>query len=149
MKSFPRMLALVAAIQLSAAPALFAGAEHGHSHDHAHRKDRELAIPESREALWAAIRSAHADLAKAVESRTADAAYEAEETLQAYLKALPRKLADADAEARKRIEGQIRNLARAYDAIHHAVEDGNWDKAALDVKKADGAFRVFAAQLAK
>lgn len=147
MNSFHRLVALMAAFQISAAPALFAGGEHAHTHDHAHGSSREVIIPENREALWAAIQSTHSDLVKAVQLRTAAAAYEAEEMLQAYVKALPAKMTGADAETRRRVEGQLRNLARAYEAIHHAVEDGKWDRAADAIKKADGALRVIRAQL--
>lgn len=61
-----------------------------------------------------------------MESKADAAVHESEAKLQAYIKALPAKVADLEEATRQRIEGQVRNLARAYDAIHHAADDKAW-----------------------
>lgn len=126
-----------------------AGPNHAHDHGHSHAGDKEIKIPETREDLWKEIQAEHASLLKAVESKDDGAVHHAEEKLQAYLKALPEKIADLEEGVRKRIEGQARNLARAYDAVHHAADDKAWDKATAEMKKAEGGMKLLAAQMPK
>lgn len=128
-------------------PLAYAGP--GHDHDHAQMPAVEVVIPGTRAALWEAIQAEHAALARAIESRDVEAAHTAETKLQAFLKALPGKLSGLDESATRRIEGQARNLARAYDAVHHATDAKAWDKAAAEMKKAGGGLRLLEAQLAK
>jgi len=125
------------------------GDGHGHAHSHGHAEQKEIQIPETREDLWTAIQTEHAALLKAVESKADAAVHESEAKLQAYMKALPEKAADLEEATRKRIEGQARNLARAYDAVHHAADDKAWDKAASEMKKADGGMKLLTAQMPK
>ena len=127
----------------------YAGPNHGHDHGHSHAGSEENKIPETREDLWNEIQKEHASLLKAVESKDDGAVHHAEEKLQAYLKALPEKIADLEEGVRKRIEGQARNLARAYDAVHHAADDKAWDKATAEMKKAEGGMKLLAAQMPK
>lgn len=122
-------------------------AEPGHDHGHDHAQASAISIPESQGDLWKVIQAEHASLREAVESRSDAAAHTAEEKLQAYLKALPEKLKDLEEGVRRRIEGQARNLARAYDSVHHAADDKAWDKAAAEMKKAEGGMKLLAAQM--
>lgn len=126
-------------------PALYAGPDH--DHNHGSTRNMEIVIPETREELRKAIQSEHAVLLQAVESKNDTAAHTAENNLQAYLKTLPEKLSDLEDADRKRIEGQVRNLARAYDAVHHATDDQAWDKAKSELKKAEGGLQLLATQL--
>ena len=50
---------------------------------------------------------------------------------------------------RARIDGQAKNLARAYDGVHHASDDKAWDKATTSLKKAEGSMKLLAAQISK
>jgi ABC-type Zn2+ transport system substrate-binding protein/surface adhesin len=126
-----------------------AGPNHDHDHAHTHGDKADIPIPETRADLWTAIKTEHAALVQAVENRTDEAVHQAEGKLQAYLKSFPEKVADLEESARKRIEGQTRNLARAYDAVHHAVDDKAWDKAASEMKKAEGGIKLLTAQMSK
>lgn len=133
-------------------PALAApdnGHGHAHGHAHSHTGTKTVTVPESRQDLWTAIQTEHDALLKAVENKADGAVHESEANLQAYMKALPEKITDLDDAARKRIEGQARNLARAYGAIHHAADDKAWDKAAAEMKKAEGGMKLLTAQMPK
>jgi hypothetical protein len=65
------------------------------------------------------------------------------------LKAIPTKTAAIEESARTRIDGQAKNLARAYDSVHHASDDKAWDKAKSSLKKAEGSMKLLAAQVSK
>jgi hypothetical protein len=124
-----------------------AGPDHSHDHGHSHVGNQEIMIPETREDLWQAIQKEHASLLDAVKANDDGAVHHAEEKLQAYLKALPEMIADLDEGVRKRIEGQARNLTRAYGAVHHASDDQAFDKATAEMKKAEGGMKLLAAQM--
>lgn len=147
MKTTLRILAILSITQLLNLLITPLHAAPGHDHNHDSTEKKEIVIPETREGLWAAIQTEHAALLQAVESKSDAAAHIAETKLQAYLKALPGKITDLEASARKRIEGQARNLARAYDAVHHAADDKAWDKAASEMKKAEGGIKLLGAQM--
>ncbi len=149
MKKSVLIAAILVTLSLSLLVTANAGPNHAHDHGHSHAGDKEIKIPETREDLWKEIQTEHASLLKAVESKDDGAVHHAEEKLQAYLKALPEKIADLEEGLRKRIEGQARNLARAYDAVHHAADDKAWDKATAEMKKAEGGMKLLAAQMPK
>jgi ElaB/YqjD/DUF883 family membrane-anchored ribosome-binding protein len=121
----------------------------GHDHTHGSSEKTEITIPETRDELWQAIQAEHATLLEAVGKKSDGEVHTTEEKLQAYLEAMPGKITDLEEGVRKRIEGQTRNLARAYDAVHHAADDKAWDKAAAEMKKADGGMKLLAAQMPK
>jgi hypothetical protein len=124
-----------------------AGPNHDHTHGNSSAGKIEIKIADTREELWTAIQSEHASLLEAVKANDDGAVHHAEEKLQVFLKALPDKIADLEEGVRKRIEGQARNLARAYDAVHHAADDQAWDKATAEMKKAEGGMKLLAAQM--
>ena len=128
---------------------LLGDARAGESHDHGHSHAAPVAIPDTLDELWKNIAAGHAKLDEALEKKDIPAAHEAEQSLQAWLKALPAKCDKADAAARSRIEGQARNLARAYDGIHHDSDHKDWDKATGSLKKAAGALTLLEAQVKK
>jgi hypothetical protein len=138
---------LVAIATLTLAPFGFAG--DNHSHDHGHGSKIEVAIPEKLSDLWKSIEAEHAKLSAAIEKKDIPAAHDAEQHLQAYLKAIPTKTAAIEESARTRIDGQAKNLARAYDSVHHASDDKAWDKAKSSLKKAEGSMKLLAAQVSK
>jgi len=129
-------------------PTLRAEENHGQNHGHKHTEETvKVSLPETLEDLWSAIKLEHAVLLAAVEKKDDHATHDAEEKLQVYLKALPEKIISLAPTAQKRIEGQAKNLARVYDSIHHAADDLAWEKASADLKKAEGALTLLAAQL--
>jgi hypothetical protein len=126
-----------------------AGAAPNDDHDDAQVESSAIAIPESREELWEVIQAEHTSLLKAVEAGSDGGVHQSEGKLQVYLKALPEKLADVEDGVRQRIEGQVRNLARAYDAVHRAVDDKAWENAAAEMRKAEGGMKLLATQMTK
>jgi len=120
-----------------------------HGHDHGHGHEVKVEIPATLRALWQGIESQHASLSTAVEKKDAAAAHTAEETLQAYLAAVPEKTADLDDAKKQRIDGQAKNLARAYDNVHHAADEADWSKSEKEMKKAAGVMKLLASQMPK
>ena len=143
----PTLLAAIATLTL--APFGFAGENHSHDHGHDHGSKLEVAIPEKLSDLWKSIEAEHAKLSAALEKKEIPAAHDAEQHLQAYLKAIPAKTSALEESVRTRIDGQAKNLARAYDGVHHASDDKEWDKATSSLKKAEGSMKLLAAQISK
>lgn len=141
----PALLATITTLAL--APIGFAG--ENHSHGHSHGSELNVAVPDKLSDLWKTIEAEHAKLSAAIEKKDIPAAHDAEEHLQAYLKAIPSKTAALEESARTRIDGQAKNLARAYDGVHHASDDKAWDKAKSALKKAEGSMKLLAAQISK
>lgn len=139
---------VLATLLLPVAPAV-AGENHGHSHSHGEHAHAEIAIPATLAELWQSIQAGHATLQKALESKNVQEAHALEEKLQAYLKALPEKAAALDPAAVQRIDGQAHNLMRAYDAVHRASDTQAWEKAAANMKRAEGGLKLLAAQMPK
>lgn len=141
----PALLATIATLAL--APLGFAGENHDHSHSHDSKI--EVAIPEKLSDLWKSIEVEHGKLSAAIEKKDIPAAHDAEQHLQAFLMAIPAKTAALEESARTRIDGQAKNLARAYGSVHHASDDKAWDKATSTLKKAEGSMKLLAAQISK
>jgi hypothetical protein len=144
MKTKTPALLATAAI-LAFAPIASAG--ENHSHDHGTKV--EITIPEKLSDLWKSIEVEHAKLSAAIEKKDIPAAHDAEQHLQAFLKAVPAKTAALEESARTRIDGQAKNLARAYDSVHHASDEKAWNKATSALKKAEGGMKLLAAQIEK
>ena len=139
----PTLLAAIATLTL--APIALAG----ENHDHDHGSQIEIAIPEILSDLWKSIEAEHATLSAAIEKKDIPAAHDAEQHLQAFLKAIPAKTSALEESVRTRIDGQAKNLGRAYDGVHHASDDKEWDKATSALKKAEGSMILLAAQISR
>jgi len=136
---------ILLATLLAIAP--LAPAHEEHTHDHGSKL--EVAIPEKLSDLWKSIEIEHTKLSAAIEKKDIPAAHDAEQHLQSFLKAIPSKTAALEESARTRIDGQAKNLSRAYDSVHHASDDNAWDKATSSLKKAEGSMKLLAAQISK
>lgn len=119
------------------------------NHDHGHGSKIEIVIPEKLSDLWKSIEAEHATLSAAIAKQDIPAAHDAEQHLQAFLKAIPAKTSALEESIRTRIDGQAKNLARAYDGVHHASDDKEWGKAASALKKAEGSMKLLTAQISK
>ena len=139
----PTLLATIATLAFT--PLI--SASENHNHDHGSKI--EAAIPEKLSDLWKSIEAEHNTLSAAIEKKDIPAAHDAEQHLQAFLKAIPAKTSTLEESARARIDGQAKNLARAYDGVHHASDDKAWDKATSSLKKAEGSMKLLAAQISK
>ena len=142
----PKTTTLLATIATLAFTPLISASE---NHNHGHGSKIEAAIPEKLADLWKAIETEHATLSAAIAKQDIPAAHDAEQHLQAFLKAIPAKTSALEESVRTRIDGQAKNLARAYDSIHHASDDKAWDKAKASLKKSEGSMNLLAAQISK
>ena len=141
----PALLATIAA--LSFVPLLSADENHGTEHGHGSKI--EVPIPEKLADLWKSIETEHTTLSSAIAKQDIPAAHDAEQHLQEFLKAIPAKTSQLEESVRNRIDGQAKNLARAYDSVHHASDDKDWEKAKSSLKKADASMKLLAAQISK
>jgi hypothetical protein len=130
---------------LAFAPLLFAG----ENHDHDHGSKIEVSIPEKLSDLWKSIEAEHATFSAAIAKQDIPAAHDAEQHLQKFLKAIPAKTSTLEDSVRTRIDGQAKNLSRAYDSVHHASDDKAWDKAKASLTKAESSMKLLAAQISK
>lgn len=71
------------------------------------------------------IHSLHARLAAQVRGKELKAVHETTEQLAESLNALPGLSKDLPADKLKRVEGAVKNLAKALDALHDAADGGN------------------------
>ncbi len=139
----PTLLATIAILAL----ATLAFANENHTHDHG--SNIEIAIPEKLSDLWKSIEAEHATLSAAIAKQDIPTAHDAEQRLQSFLNAIPIKTAMLEESVRARIDGQAKNLTRAYDGVHHASDDKDWNKATSALKKAEGSLKLLASQISK
>jgi predicted Zn-dependent protease len=139
----PTLLVTIATLAL--APLI--RANENHDHEHGHGSKIEVVVPEKLADLWKTIEAEHAELAEAISKQDIPSAHDAEQHLQALLKAIPSKTSALEESTRARIEGQAKNLARAYDSVHHASDDKDWEKAKSSLKKAEASMKLLAAQI--
>jgi len=123
-----------------------AQAEEGHSHDSGHTHGT-VTLPTTLPDLWSAMEKEKATLQKAVASQDGHGTHDAVDALTAYAKGLPELSGSLDEAARKRIEGQSKNLLRVLDNLHHATEGPDWTKAASELPKLDGIMKLLSTQI--
>ncbi|MFZ5496558.1 MAG: hypothetical protein ACOZE5_14635 [Verrucomicrobiota bacterium] len=145
MKTNPKLLrtgaVFAGAFLLIAQPALRAD-EKGHG-EHGHA---EMAKPGSAAAAIESIHMLHAELAEQVKSKKLKAIHETTEKLTATANALPGLSKDLPADKQKRVEGSVKNLAKALDALHDAADDGNQAGAEKQFKAVESLITMISAQ---
>jgi predicted negative regulator of RcsB-dependent stress response len=142
----PKTTTLLATIATLAFTPLISASE---NQDHDHGSKIEVSIPEKLSDLWKSIEAEHATLSAAIAKQDIPAAHDAEQHLQGFLKAIPAKTSALEESVRARIDGQAKNLSRAYDSLHHASDDKAWDKAKASLTKAESSMKLLAAQISK
>ena len=143
MKPILKLTIITASLALALSPAK---AEEDHAHDHGHAHGT-VTVPATLPDLWAAIEKEKGVLEKAVVSQDAHGTHDAVDTLTAYTKALPEQAGSLDEAAKKRIEGQSKNLLRILDNLHHATEGPDWAKAQAELPKLDGVLKLLSTQI--
>lgn len=142
MKLIIPILAIATAFTLTAVRA-----EEGHSHgDHGHAH-AAVTLPSTLPELWTALEKEKETLVKAIVSQDGHATHDAVDVLTAYAKALPELASGLDDSARKRIEGQSKNLLRVLDNLHHASEGPDWKKAEAELPKLEGILKLLSTQI--
>ena len=114
--------------------------EHG---GHAHA---EAAKPGSAAAALAEVHRLHAKLGDQVKSKDLKSVHETAEELNGVLASLPALSKDLPGDKLKRVEGAIKNLARALDALHDAADEGNQAQSEKHLGTVDSLVKLLAAQ---
>lgn len=126
------------AILLSLSPALRAAEK---AHEHA-----EMAKPGSAAAALESIHKLHGTLTTQVKGKQLKSVHETCEQLTAAANALPALSKDLPAEKAKRVDGSVKNLAKALDALHDAADDGNQAGSEKQLKTVDSLIAMISSQ---
>lgn len=114
-------LALVAGASLLLAnPLLRADEKKGHEH-----KESSSAMPTTAAAALDKAHGLHMEIVALVKAKNLKPIHESAEQLTETLNMLPGLSKDLPADKLKRVEGAVRNLAKALDAMHDAADEGN------------------------
>ena len=134
-------LHIVAIITSLALPA-FAADEHKHEDGHKGHPKVEVKIPDSAADLWAAIETQAKTLSDLVTAKKGSDIPAAAETLEALVSALPAKYPNLPSDIKKRMDGMVKNVVRALDALHEEAEEGHWDDAGKRMNQMQGATKL-------
>lgn len=114
--------------------------EHG-EHGHA-----DMARPSSSAAALETIHKLHAELTTQVNGKQLKAVHETCEKLTAAANALPGVSKELAADKLKRVEGSVKNLAKALDALHDAADEGKQADSEKQLKTVDSLLSMISAQ---
>lgn len=109
------------AFLMSATPTFAAEKAHGPGEHGA----AGMAKPANSAAALETVHKLHAELAAQVKGKQLKSVHDTAEKLTAAAHALPAVSKDLPAEKLKRVEGSVKNLAKALDALHDAADEGN------------------------
>ena len=124
-------------------PALRA-AEHKKGHgDHGHS---ETAKPTSAAAALETIHKLHAELAAQIKGKQLKAVHDTTEKITAAANALPALSKDLPADKRTRVEGSVKNLAKALDQLHDAADEGEQANSEKHLKTVDSLIGMISSQ---
>lgn len=115
----------------------------------AEEKKVDVKIPDTAAALWSEIDAKQKAYSDAVTAKKSEGLEELGETLEALVVAIPSKYADLAPDKKKRVEGQVKNVARLCDAIHEGGEQGKWEDAAKKTGQVDAALKLIKQQIGK
>ena len=114
-------LALVAgASLLLASPLVRADEKKGHEH-----KESAAAMPTSAAAALEKAHELHMQIVTLVKAKNLKPVHESAEQLTETINMLPGLSKDLPADKLKRVEGAVKNLAKALDTMHDAADEGN------------------------
>lgn len=146
MKTFTKFRVLAgltgATLVLNLTPAFAADKQHGHS-EHAHD---DAPKPTNSTAALESIHKFHAELAGLIKGKQLKAVHDTTEKLTAAANALPGVSKDLPADKRKRVEGSVKNLAKALDQLHDAADEGEQANSEKHLKTVDSLIAMISAQ---
>ena len=114
------VLALVAGASLLLASPLLRAHDDKKDAEHAN-----AAKPATSAAALEQVHTLHAKLVAQVKGKELKAVHETAEQLTEVLNTLPALSKDLPPDKQKRVEGAVKNLAKALDALHDAADEGN------------------------
>lgn len=134
-------LALVAgASLLFASPLVRADEKMGHEHKEA------SAMPTTAAAALEKAHDLHMEIAEQVKAKNLKPVHELAEQLTETLNMLSGLSKDLPADKLKRVEGAVKNLAKALDALHDAADEGNQAGAEKQLGTVDSLMKVVSSQ---
>ena len=145
-----RGLALVAgaALLLAMNPSLRAH-DDDKKMDHEHMKGEEMAKPTTSAAALEQVHQLHMVLADQVKDKNLKPVHETAEKLTGVLNALPALSKDLPADKLKRVDGAVKNLAKALDALHDAADEGKQAETEKQLGSVDSLLKLLSAQYPK
>ena len=115
-------------------------------HKKEHGEHADMAKPASSTAALETIHKLHAELAAQVKGKQLKSVHETCEKLTAAANALPGLSKDLPADKLKRVEGSVKNLAKALDALHDVADEGNQAGTEKRLKSVDSLLSLISAQ---
>lgn len=139
-----RVLVLVAgASLLIAGPLVRADETKGHGHGH---EESSKTMPTTSAAALEKAHHLHMEIAELVKAKNLKPVHESAEQLTETLNMLPGLSKDLPADKFKRVEGAVKNLAKALDALHDAADEGNQAGTEKQLGAVDSLLKVLDAQ---
>lgn len=129
------------ALLLSASPVFAADKEHAHG-------DASMPKPASSAAALETVHKLHAELAAQVKDKQLKVVHDTAEKLTAAVNALPAVSKDLPADRLKRVEGSVKNTAKALDQLHDAADAGEQANSEKHLKTVDSLLALISAQYA-
>ena len=135
-------LALVAgASLLLASPLVRAEEKMGPDH-----KESSATMPTTAAAALGKAHDLHMEIAALVKAKNLKPVHESAEQMTETLNMLPGLSKDLPADKLKRVEGAVKNLAKALDALHDAADEGNQAGTEKQLSAVDSLLKVVTAQ---
>lgn len=123
--------------------------DHGHDHgDHGHDHGSHALpqVPQSVPGAWTTLQEHLGKVKKAVEAGDHQTIHTSEPILQACLKVLGEKSTMIEEKNQARLQGALKQAAKAGDTLHHAADDGNADTMKKSFKQLEGILKLIEAQ---
>lgn len=130
------------ALLLSGTPTFAADKEHGHG-EHG---DATMAKPANSAAALETIHKLHTELAAQVKAKQLKVVHDTAEKLTAAVNALPAVSKNLPADKLKRVEGSVKNVAKALDLLHDAADEGEQANSEKHLKTVDSLLTMISAQ---
>lgn len=135
-------LALVAGASLFLASPLVRAAE---KMEHEH-KESSAAMPTTAAAALAKANDLHTEVVALIKAKHLKPVHEVAEQMTETLNMLPGLSKDLPADKLKRVEGAVKNLDKALDAMHDAADEGNQAGTEKQLGTVESLLKIVAAQ---
>lgn len=111
-----------------------------------HEHGAEMAKPATAVAALEQAGKLHVELTKQVKGKQLKSVHDTAEKLTGVLNALPALSKDLPADKKTRVEGTVKNLAKALDALHDAADEGNQAGSEKQLGSVDSLMKILTAQ---
>lgn len=106
----------------------------------------EMAMPTTAAAALDKAHDLHMEIVEQVKAKNLKAVHELAEQLTETLNMLPGLSKDLPAEKLKRVEGAVKNLAKALDAMHDAADEGKQADTEKQLGTVESLLKIVSAQ---